>query len=78
MVKFDINFVLQLFVVVGGWISIYINTQNRITKLEEKNTYMQSKLNVYEESLKELKTIIKENTEAIVALRIELSKLNKN
>lgn len=70
------SFLLQLLVVIGGWISIYVNTQTRIVKLEEKQDSLKQLIEFHEGGVKDLKIVIKENTEAINKLQIELSKLN--
>lgn len=72
----DWGFVLQLVTVIGGWISIYLNTQVRIVKIEEKYNNLQTMMTFHEGDVKDLKSVIKENTQAINDLKVELSKLN--
>ena len=72
----DFNLILQLVVVVGGWVTVYVNTQSRIVKLEEQILNLKTLITFHEGDVKDLKHVIKENTDAINQLKIELSKLN--
>jgi hypothetical protein len=71
----DYNFVLNLAVVIGGWISLYVHTEKRLTTLEQKNEFLKSMVEDHKTTQKDLQNTLNKNTEAIIELKTVLNNL---
>ena len=71
----DYNFVLNLAVVVGGWISLYVHTEKRLTTLEQQNEFLKKMVEDHKITQKDLQLTLNKNTEAIIELKTVLNNL---